>query len=42
LPTFCSIAEVLHNIDISIQFGEDADLKIREFEEPDVDDNINN
>ncbi|GAX83076.1 hypothetical protein CEUSTIGMA_g10502.t1 [Chlamydomonas eustigma] len=35
-----SIAEVLHNIDISVQFGEDADVKIREFEEPDAENNM--
>ena len=29
----CSIGEVLHNIDISIQFGEDAEVKVRDFDE---------
>ena len=33
----CSIEEVLHYIDNSIQFGEDADVKIRDFENEDAD-----
>ena len=32
-PPHCSIGEVLHNIDISIQFGEDAEVKVRDFDE---------
>jgi len=32
----CSIAEVLHNIDIAIQYGEDAEVKIRDFDEPEA------
>ena len=28
----CSIEEVLHHIDTSIQYGEDADVKIRDFD----------
>ncbi len=28
--TLRSIAEVLHNIDVAMQYGEDADVKIRE------------
>ena len=30
----CSIEEVLHNIDTSIQYGEDQEVKIRDFEVP--------
>ena len=33
----CSIEEVLHYIDNSIQYGEDADVKIRDFENEDAD-----
>ena len=32
----CSIEEVLHYIDNSIQYGEDADVKIRDFENEDA------
>ncbi len=32
-PCARSIREVLHNIDISVQFGEDADVKVRDFDE---------
>jgi hypothetical protein len=32
-----SIEEVLHYIDNSIQYGEDADVKIRDFENEDAD-----
>lgn len=28
-----SIGEVLYNIDTAIQYGEDADVKVRDFEE---------
>lgn len=30
---YCSITEVLYHIDSAIQFGEDADVKTRDFEE---------
>lgn len=33
----CSIQEVLHYIDNSIQYGEDADVKIRDFDNEDAD-----
>jgi hypothetical protein len=32
-----SIGEVLLQIDMAIQYGEDADVKVREFEEEEVD-----
>lgn len=36
----CSIEEVLHHIDNAIQYGEDADVKIRDFEAPEGDDDM--
>lgn len=37
---FCSIEEVLHHVDNAIQYGEDADVKIRDFEAPGGDDDM--
>ena len=37
---FCSIEEVLYHIDNAIQYGEDADVKIRDFEAPEGDDDM--
>lgn len=36
----CSIEEVLHHIDNSIQYGEDADVKVRDFEGPEDNDDM--
>lgn len=33
LPLYCSITEVLYNVDNAIQYGEDAEVKAREIEE---------
>lgn len=33
-----SIGEVLLQIDMAIQYGEDADVRVREFQEPDAGD----
>lgn len=36
----CSIEEVLHHIDNAIQYGEDADVKIRDYDAPDEHDDM--
>ena len=36
----CSIEEVLHHIDNAIQYGEDADVKIRDYDAPEGDDEM--
>ena len=40
LLRFCSIEEVLHHIDNAIQYGEDADVRIGDFEAPEGDDDM--
>jgi len=37
-PCFCSIQYVLSYIDSCIQYGEDADVKVRDFDPPEDDD----